>query len=155
MGHSTPSHQAVATTPSDFTRMLLWWLLLMKNEGLPSRFAIKWSLAPRKQGRISRKNSILRLFVRFSIISPKFCNQFCSFRLHCVQDIPTNNSVFLKIQLSCVLTSLRRKTPKNGIFDITCELYLRFSRSRSENVSKGPWINAQYSWFCPFLGSPN
>ena len=46
LGHSTATHQAVATTPSDFTRMLLKWLLLLKNEDLPSRFAIKWSIAP-------------------------------------------------------------------------------------------------------------
>jgi len=46
LGHSTPTHQAVATTPSDFTRMLLEWLVLMKKEGLPSRLAIKGSLAP-------------------------------------------------------------------------------------------------------------
>ena len=96
-GHFTLTHQAVATTPSDFTRMLPKWFLLMKNEGLPSRFAIKWSLAPpRTKSNLRQKIDNFRLFLRFSIISPKFFNRFCYFRLHCVQDIPTNNSFFHK-----------------------------------------------------------
>jgi len=75
--------------------------------------------------------------------SPKFFNRFFSFRLCSVQDIRTNNAFFWESKLSCVLTILRRKTPKNDKFDMTCKLYLRFSRSRSENVPEGPWINAQ------------
>ena len=57
-GHSTPTHQAAETSPTDFTRMLLKRLLLMKNEGLPNRLAINRALHTRYQGRILRKNSI-------------------------------------------------------------------------------------------------
>jgi len=108
--------------------------LLMKNEGLPRRFAIKWSPAPpRTRSNFTQKLDFVRLFLRFSIISPKFFDRFCSYMLQCVQDIPTNNFFFLKKknrQISCVLTISWWKTSKNDNVDVTCKLYLRFSRSR-------------------------
>jgi len=36
-----------------------------------------------------------KFFNRFFWYYPKFFNRFCTFRLHCVQDISTNNSFFL------------------------------------------------------------
>ena len=62
------------------------------------------------------KTRFFRLLVLFLIISPKFINWFCSFGLHCVQDIPTNKSLFFKTQKSCVSTILWRKTSKKIIW---------------------------------------
>ena len=156
MDHSTETQKAVATTPPILLVCCLNDFFDKKNEGLPSRFAIKWSLAlPRTRSNFTRKLDFFRFF-RCLIIFPKFFNRFCSLRLHCDQDIPTNNSFFLKkSQMFWALTILRRKTSKNEKFHTTCKLCLRFSRSRSENVPENPWINSKHAWFCPFLVSPN
>jgi len=150
-GHSTPTHQAAETSPTDFTRMLLKRLLLMKNEGLPSRFALKWSLAPlQTRSNLMQELDLYRPFLRFSIISPKFFNWFCSFtgRLHCVQDIPKNNSFFFfsKKELSC----FNDFTTKNVDIHVRGRKMLQKVPERKITLCCNKIINAQYVWFCPF-----
>jgi len=126
MGHSTLTHQAVATTPSDFTRMLLKWLLLVKNESLPGRFAIKWSLAPvLTRSKFTEKLDFLGLFSVFRWYFHTFFYRFCSSRLHCVLDIPTINSLFFKSNI--LLKGFTTKNVQKWQFFVTCKLLPRIS----------------------------
>jgi len=147
------------TTPSDFTRMLLKWLLLIKNEGLPSRFAMEWSLVPPR----TRSNFTQKL--NFSTFSPFFDNISDVFQpiLFLKVALCSGHSneqfvfcLFFKSNIS-FLTILRRKTSLNAKFDINCkprtsDFHVRGRKMFQKVLETTPNMRG---FACPFLVSPN